>query len=37
MKTMNDERGSAVLAINDTLGFATQPVWIAYQKDLGPQ
>jgi hypothetical protein len=37
MKTMNDERDRAMLAINDALGFAKQPVWIAYQKDLGPQ
>ena len=34
---MNDERDRAMLAINGALGFAKQPVWIAYQKELGPQ
>ena len=34
---MSDARNRAMLAINDALGFEKQPVWIAYQKDLGPQ
>ena len=34
---MNDARDHALLAIDDPVGFETQSVWIAYQKDLGSQ
>jgi GNAT superfamily N-acetyltransferase len=34
IKTWNDVRNRPMLAINEALGFAKQPAWVSYEKDL---
>jgi GNAT superfamily N-acetyltransferase len=34
IKTWNDIRNRPMLRVNEALGFAKQPIWIVYQKDL---
>jgi GNAT superfamily N-acetyltransferase len=34
IKTWNDVHNEPMLSINEALGFAKQPVWISYEKDL---
>jgi len=34
IKTWNDVHNKPMLAINEALGFARQPAWISYEKDL---
>ena len=34
IKTWNDVHNKPMLSINEALGFAKQPVWVSYEKDL---
>jgi predicted GNAT superfamily acetyltransferase len=34
IKTWNDVHNEPMLSINEALGFAKQPAWISYEKDL---
>jgi GNAT superfamily N-acetyltransferase len=34
IKTWNDVHNKPMLAINEVLGFARQPAWVSYEKDL---
>jgi GNAT superfamily N-acetyltransferase len=34
IKTWNDTRNRPMLSINEALGFAKQPAWVSYEKDL---
>jgi GNAT superfamily N-acetyltransferase len=34
IKTWNDVRNRPMLSINEAMGFARQPAWISYEKDL---
>jgi mycothiol synthase len=34
IKTWNDVRNRPMLSINEAMGFAKQPAWISYEKDL---
>jgi GNAT superfamily N-acetyltransferase len=34
IKTWNDVRNKPMLAINEALGFAKQPAWVSYEKDV---
>jgi GNAT superfamily N-acetyltransferase len=34
IKTWNDVHNRPMLSINEALGFARQPAWISYEKDL---
>ena len=34
IKTWNDVHNKAMLSINEAMGFAKQPAWVSYEKDL---
>lgn len=34
IKTWNDVHNTPMLSINEAMGFAKQPAWISYEKDL---
>jgi GNAT superfamily N-acetyltransferase len=34
IKTWNDVKNKPMLAINEAMGFARQPAWVSYEKDL---
>ncbi len=36
IRTWNNTMNRPILSINEALGFAKQPVWITFQKDLAP-
>ena len=37
IRTWNNTMNRPILNINEALGFAKQPVWITFQKDLAPE